>query len=460
MPKTLQKPKNAQEQPLISQYYKNSETEKLYRTYLEEFSELTSDAIKFYFRSARKGINFFKAYLFEEIRRRDLRIGGLCQTRKLSIQDDDWEITGENEERVNFILDNYKRINIQQVISDIVEAQLQGMSVFQLFYDTSGPRWLLSDMQLIPNYLILTPPLTDGIGFLDFTRMSVYALRAEASSERPNLPRIEIAPENYFEVYSFDGNEENGLLNGLIDGIIWGYFFKSYGLKDFSIFLERFAMPGIVGKYDPLMSKPDRDKLWQAVQNFGNLYKAMIPNTAALETVSDNQKQSSGTLYENYVKYWNDELSIRILGQAMTTDTGQGGSFAKANVGNIVREDINAGDRALVRQAMNALNKKLIDLNFATTAPGDYPVFSFKKDEELEIKLQKADLLVKLKQSGFEADAEEMSEAFGFALTKTSSLSTSNGGEFSEDVSKKKSDGSNRRRLIEEYLLDLWSSVQ
>lgn len=440
------------EQSLASVYFRNSETEKLHRYLVSEFNELSSEGIAFYFQAARKGINFFKAFLFDEIRRRDLRIGGICQTRKLCVQDDEWEIVGENETLVKFLQDQYSRVNIQQVVSDIVEAQLQGMGIFQLFWEISGGKYMLADASLIPNYLITTPPLSDGVGFIDFGRMSIYELRAQASSERPQIQRIELAPEYYHEVYSLDGNEENGLLNGLIDAMILGYLYKSYTVKDWAVFLERFATPGVVGSYDPLMNLVDRTNLKDAVFNFGNLFRALVPNTAKIETIGDMQKSASSDVYNVFTRYWNDELSIRVLGQAMTTDTGRGGSYAKALVGDYVREDIASGDRSLITTAMNSLGRKIIDINVADVAPTDYPKFQFKKDEELDIKLSKADLLVRLKSAGFEADEEEVTKAMGFTLTK-SVTPVPGDGTFAESATKKK-------QRIEAFLLDLWATLK
>ncbi|MBW7888386.1 MAG: DUF935 family protein [Bacteroidetes bacterium] len=440
-----------EQQSLSSAYSKNVETEKIFRAYTREFSALDADSIKFYFDAAQKGINFYKAFLFEEIRRRDLRIGSICQTRKLSVLDYEHTIEGDNEQHVEFIKENFARINFNQFLADIVEAQLQGMSVFQLFYDFIGTKQVLRDIALIPNYLIYNK---NGIRFIDFSKLSFYTLRAEVHAENPSLPFVELDPMYYFEAYSFDGNSENGLLNGLIDSIIWGYFFKSYGLKDWSVFLERFAMPSVIGKYDPLMSKPDRDTLTKAVNDFGNLFRATIPNTAEITVQGDANKMSAGTLYENYLKYWNDELSIRALGQAQTTDTSEGGSFAKAKVGNIVREDYMRGDKALIASVINAFIKKLIDLNFANI--GEYPVFTFLESEKLDYKLQKADLLVKLRTAGFEVEDEtELENVFGFKLIK--SAPPANSGPFpafAENLPKKK------KAQIENYLLELWSNAQ
>jgi phage gp29-like protein len=451
MAKTAQK----QALPLTSEYNRNTETERIYQLYAREFSTLSSDSIKTYFDAAQKGINFFKAFLFEEIRRRDLRIGGLCQTRKLSVLGSEWKVEAKTENGlVDFIQENFSRIDMSQFITDIVEAQLQGMSIFQLFYEIANGRQYLSDIRLVPNYLVYNK---NGIQFLDFSKMTVYDLRSQIYVEHPAFQFIPLDPMYYFETYSLDGNDENGLLNGLIDSAIWGYFFKSYGLKDWSVYLERFAMPSVIGEYDPLMSKPDRDTLTKCVNDFGNLMRATIPNTAKINIQSDMSKAND--LYERYMKFWNDELSIRILGQAMTTDTGQGGSFAKAQVGNWVREDIQRGDKALVTVAMNRLIKKIIDINFASVT--DYPVFSFVDEENIDYKIKKADLVVKLKQAGFDADENELKEIFGLTLTKSTAGGigvpaiggTNSQPAFAEAKPKKK-------QMIEDFLLDLWSSIQ
>lgn len=413
IPKNLPAGKVVQQEPLISQYYSNKDTEKLHDTYTREFSELTTENLRFYFLAARKGINFFKAFLFEEIRRRDLRIGGICETRKLSVLSNEWDIEGTNKEHVDFIKDNFSRVNIPQIMSDMVEAQLQGMSIFQLFYEILGNKMYLQNLSLIPNYLVYSK---GEIKFLDFSKINVYSLRGEAQSETPNLPLTELDPNYVYEVYSFDGNEENGLLNGIIDSIIYGFFFKSYGIKDYSMFVERFAIPGVVGEYDPLMSKTDRDQLWLAVQNFGNLFKAMIPNTAKLNTITDQNKAATSNVFAEYINYWDDSLSIRTLGEAMTTDTGDGGSFAKAKVGKDVSEDKKFADRILVKSAFDGLIKKLININYINVK--EYPQFVFQQEEDLSYKNSKADVLVKLKTAGWEADQEEIEETFEGKFTK------------------------------------------
>lgn len=450
--------KNGKDESLASTYFRNSETEKLYKIYTSEFSQLNDESLRFYFNAARKGINFFKAFLFEEIRRRDLRIGGLCQTRKLSMLSNNFEVkmpgldqAAQDDQLVDFVNDNFSRIKIKQFVSDIIEAQIQGMSVFQIFYTIEAGKYYLNDIILLSNYLIYynqSEDGGDGINFIDFNKVDSFELRVQASSERPNLPLINIDPIYYYPVYSFDGNEENGLLNGLIDGLIYGYFSKIYAVKDWAIFLERFAIPAVIGKYDPLMSKADRDALWNAINNFGNLFRAMIPNTAEVMALSDNSKGTSGSLFEQYVDYWNNELAIRVLGQPSTTETSSVGSYARAKVGKEISEDINRADIALVEEALNGLIKKIIDLNFESVS--QYPVVVFKKDENIDQKNILAEIILKLKQAGYELDENKVSEIFELTIRKSDAAQTP---AFAEDRTKK-------QKEIENLLLELWANAK
>lgn len=418
MAKTIKKDEPKILSSNITVYNQTSKLEDMFKGYISEFASLTSDNIKFYLQASRKGINFFKALLFEEIKRRDLRIAGLCQTRKLSVLAHDWTIEGSDNSLVEFVQYNLDKLNFEQLLSDFVEAQIQGYALFQLSYQIENSRYIVNEAELIPNHYTLF--INDQLELLAIDRISTYELRMQANNKNLYLPTLEVDPIYLFEAYAFEGYNLNGLLNGVLDSIIYGYFFKSYGLKDWSVYLERFATPGVVGRYDPLMSKQDRDTLWNAINNFGNLFRAIIPNTTDITAFGDANKTGSSQLYSDYIKFWNDELSIRILGQAMTTDTGQAGSYAKALVGDYVRQDIKAGDLALITRCVNELIKKIVDLNFANVK--DYPKFSFTTQEDIDNKLKKADLLIKLQSLGYQIDEEEIGEAFEFAEKKKRKL--------------------------------------
>lgn len=439
-------------------FVQKNNLEKLYKQYAQEFASLTSDNLKFYLEASRKGVNFFKGLLFEEIRRKDLRIDGLCQTRKLSVLSHDWKIECDDENLKDFIEQNVKGFQFDQFLCDMVEAQIQGLMLMQVSYELKLGKYYLKEVSQIPNYLTF---YNGENRVIDLSKITAQDIRMQAASDTPQLPLIEIDPLYLFESYSFDGNEDNGLLNGLIDSTVWGYFFKSYGLKDWSVYLERFATPGVIGKYDPLMNKTDRISLENAIKNFGNLFKAVIPNGSSIDLLNDANKLSSSSIYSEYIKFWNDELSIRYLGQAMTTDTGQGGSYAKALVGNYVRQDIKAGDLSLITQSVNELIKKIIDINYPNVQ--SYPTFSFTTAEDIDSKLKKADLILKLKQAGYELSEEDAGQMLDMELRQSStSLRTElqDDGQQPPDKNFSEVSPAKKKKLIDEYISEILAELK
>lgn len=415
----------------LNKYYIEVQNPKnLNRIYISEFSGLNPNNLHYYLDAARKGLNFWKSLLFEEIRRRDLRIGSVCQTRKLAVAKKKWKIdfrsdssvpeTMQNEQK-EFIYKNFDDINFVQFITDIVEAQIQGVSTFEITYKSDNNKYCLEDVCYNPNYLLLFNDLTNQYCYLDNEKADAMSLRSlgwNTSQDRIDVTKLQIEelnPLKILEVESLDGNAQNGLLNGCIDSLIWAFLFKNYGLKDWSIYVERFASPGVVGKYPSLMGKADKQKLFEAVRNWGNLFKATIPSDCTLELLTDDTKGSTTGLFREYVDYWDKNISIRVLGQSLTTDIGNVGSKAAAQTHDEVREDLVIADMVLVSYTVNKLIKTLINVNYPSVA--EYPKFEFEEEVSIEYKLKRSEIIKNLKVSGWTVSQEDIQEEFDLEVT-------------------------------------------
>ena len=345
--------------------------------YTEEFSGLAPGNLKYYMECSRKGINFWKSLLFEEIRRRDLRIGGVCQTRKLAVANKRWQIQGStNENAVGLVTRNFSNLNLTNLFTDIVESAIQGVSTFEIIYDISRAEEVyIHDILYVPNHLLLFDDINNQYRYLDINKADAMKLRNlgwNTLEDRINISEISlenIEALKILEVHSLDGNAQNGFLNGCIDSLIWAFLFKNYGLKDWSVYIERFATPSVIAKYPPLMSKTDKEMLMNAVRNFGHLFKAVIPDTAVIEFGSDQTKSQTSDTFERYIDFWNTEISIRVLGQTGTTNKLDKGSYGAIEALEAVRNDIMRADMMIVEGAMNELIKRLCTLNGLDESP-------------------------------------------------------------------------------------------
>jgi len=364
-----------------SQVIPSSNIQNIYSLYTTEFASLNISNLKYYLESSRKGLNFWKSLLFEYIRRIDLRISAVCQTRKLSVLGRNYSVECNDGEIKNFAERTLQNISgIENLFTDIVESSIQGLSIFEINYKLCDDKILIDSLRRIQNHLIVYDDLSEQYFILDSNKTSAVNLRLSTSGindrvDITNLPLLNIPEEKIIEVHSFDGDNPNGFLNGCIDSLVLGYFFKSYSLKDWQVFIEKFASPTVIGKYSTL-NQHDKNSLMQAIQNLKNSASAVIPDEAEIIFRGDENKGEGSAVFNSNIDFWNNEITIRVLGQNLTTSLDGSGSYAAAKVHNVVREDIIKSDLRLIENTMNKLLKKVIDLNFAEV--NDYPKFIFK----------------------------------------------------------------------------------
>lgn len=403
---------------------------KIYNLYTSEFSGLIPDLVHYYFETARRGVNFWKSLLFEEIRRRDLQIGGVCQTRKLAVANKEWEIEFEKDSKVpeamqeevkKFIKDIFKKVKVVNFFTDVVEAQLQGVSTFEIDWDVVMNKLIPIKLRYIPNHLLAYDDIADQYKYLDVVNADAVKLRGlgwNTMNDRINLEGLvipEVHPMKILEVHSLDGNAQNGFLNGCIDALIWAYLFKSYGLKDWSVYIERFAIPAIVGKFPTLSNTSDKNAFINAINNYGNLFKMTVPKEYDIALLDDKGKGSSVDAFERFVDgYWDKKIAIRVLGQSLTTGTDGKGSYALGKVHDTVREDIMIADMMLVKDTVNELIGRVLELNYSGLQ--DFPEFKFKKEKDIDYKKTRSDIMKNISDTGYTVSKEDIQEEFDFTV--------------------------------------------
>lgn len=397
-----------------------------YGLYSQEFSSLNIDNLKYYFESARLGMNFWKALLFEEIRKRDLHIGGVLQTRKRSIMSKlrnrgiEQLISSDWTEGNDFIVRTFSQSSLKfsNFLSDIIEAEIQGVSIFEKIFEYTEGKLYLKEIPMIPAHLLLYDDINDCYKFVDAAGNDAMLMRTEGSvhlQDRIDISRIstvEIIPEKLLEVHSLDGNSQNGFLNGFTDALMWCYFFKTFSLKDWSIFLELYAMPARIGKYDSLMSnRKDLADFTKAVENFGSMYWAVISKDNSIDLV-DSNKTASSQVYDDFINYWDTKASIRVLGNNITTEVQKYGSNSAVMGAKLISDEIADSDILLVEGAVNTLIEDLIRLNFAN--PPEIPKFAFPMEKSLTDLETKSRIYVNLNSIGYRPGKEQIQEDYGF----------------------------------------------
>ena len=108
---------------------------------------------------------------------------------------------------------------------------------------------------------------------------------------------------------------------------------------------------------------------------------AVINNDEVIELVASTFSASAESLHSDLIEASNGEISKAVLGQTLTTEAGQKGSYSLGQVHAEVRADLVAQDKRLVTTAFNLLFKWVTELNLPGAKP---PKFRFFEEENVQ----------------------------------------------------------------------------
>ena len=171
----------------------------------------------------------------------------------------------------------------------------------------------------------------------------------------------EVLPERKFITFTY-GDSDNPYGKGLGQSLWWPVWFKKNGIKFWMIFLEKFGMPTVVGKYPPGTLPEKQKELLEAIEAIQTDTGIKIPDNMALEFLEASR---TGTVtHEQLCEYMDKQISKRVLGQTATTEGTPGKLGNETSQSDTQQENIEA-DADLLDACLNdTLIKWIVDFNF------------------------------------------------------------------------------------------------
>lgn len=150
------------------------------------------------------------------------------------------------------------------------------------------------------------------------------------------------------------------------------YVFYAYALNHWAQFVETYGKPPRIGKYDPMSTPKEVEVLKSAVKALGTDQAAIISKNTEIEFKDFVGKDSSRTLYESLCAFVTSRVTNAILGQTLTTEQGETGTYAQARVHDAVQEDIVDSDLTDFSEFVNTILRYANAINFAGPDPDVY----------------------------------------------------------------------------------------
>ncbi|MFN3313272.1 MAG: DUF935 family protein, partial [Hyphomonas sp.] len=197
-------------------------------------------------------------------------------------------------------------------------------------------------------------------------------------------------PERKFIVHrhGVKGNNPYGL--GLGTRLFWPVLFKREGIAFWVHFLEKFAGPTVVGKTPYGMLTDEQTKLMNTLVAARTASAITVPIGTDIEFLEASR--SGSVSYEQFLAYWDRQISICTTGETLTSQVGESGSRALGEVHQEVLDLLVDSDGDLLSDTLREqLLAWIVDYNVPGAAvPSVWRVRSKNEMAEAETRTVKA----------------------------------------------------------------------
>lgn len=307
------------------------------------------------------------------------------QTRQLALLSKPFEITPaiENDpdaERIaGFVKDALSWIDGWYLsLSELLDAILYGFEVSEIIWTVeNGQVWIdrikgrpHRNFYFDPDLRLKIVPVTEYYG--------------------------DVVPDRKFVLATYNPRRNNPYGKGLGSIVYWPTWFDACVIKFGLMFAEKYGAPTSVVKYRAGASDEQQKKALEVVDAIQNESGVAIPDWMQIDLL---EAQRSGTInvYQYLTGLCEARISKVILGQTLTTDQGDTGSYALGAVHNKVRQDIIEADGLWLDGVINStIIRWLVDFNFGVDVPAPIYRTLTEPPEDLKGRMDVDEKLVKI----------------------------------------------------------------
>ena len=211
-------------------------------------------------------------------------------------------------------------------------------------------------------------------------------------------------PIDDFPDMLFVGSERDlGIYAELLPAVLY----KRGDMSDWAQFCNIFGMPVREYTYDAGDEEARRRVIDDARRQGANA-AYIHPKESELKLVEAGNKTGSSDLYRTFAEYWDSKMSIRVLGNTLTTDAKSTGTQALGSVHKEEEDEMNSDDRDFILDILN-YDMRPIFASLGFNVEGGEFVYA-KKDKINPA--QQIDIVQKLSSMGLPIDDDYLYETF------------------------------------------------
>ncbi len=213
--------------------------------------------------------------------------------------------------------------------------------------------------------------------------------------------------------------------DGLLRASVLLYVAQNLSFKDWLIYSQIAGMPVRVARYEPGTPEPDKSELLKMLTRLGTDAVAAFSKNVEMDFL---ESKGGDKPYLPLQDYCNTEITILWLGQHLTTDMGNTGSRAAAEVHDRVREDLLVDD---INDEADTLRRDVLKPIVQARFGDDVPVPHFRRSlvQSVDTKVLAETLAVAVNDLGLSIPLPWLHQALGIPQAQSGETTVSREGQ-------------------------------
>lgn len=370
-------------------------------------------------RSAQQGVAVSYMDLLDEIRTTDGHLQSVLFKREIAVAGVPWEIradvgvkkTKKNDRIVRVVSDALSECkNFCNSLAHLLGATYYGRTAVEFQWSRTGVGFVPVEAKEIHARRL-------NYGIQDFVLRlypdGVSAHNVGSGTPLESITKGRVVAHTPRVVGTYPTRE------GLGQIAIWYCLFKRWTTRDWLAFAEMVGRPARVGtfgtgkrqdKSDGLPEATNEDKalLIEALDNWSSSNSVALPDTVRMQLIDNTA--SNGELHNKLATYCNEEISKAVLGETLTTESGNRGARSLGEVHNAQRIAIAKWDSLCLSETIRQqLIAPIVEYNFGSSAPIPHIVFAVEPESDLT---QLANRFETLSRAGVEISQSYVRDLF------------------------------------------------
>ncbi len=298
--------------------------------------------------------------LLAEVEARDGHFGGVLETRRRALTRLAWRAVAKTDDVAEVEIAEAVQRDIldapwfKPLVRSMLDALVKGWSVCSITWAT-GDVWKPSEVRWVDPVMTAVDPADDQ-------RLMWRVPKAETQLE---------AIEPYTAVVHAASDPSGPLYRrGLGRALAILYSAKRLGFQCWQTFVELYGVARPVATYTDALTDDELGKLQADLDGWQHAGWLTKPHGVTLDFPEPTRDSTGTPPHESLARWCDEQASKRIVGQTLTSDSGQNGSRALGAVHERVAEVIVEGDAGdIAATVMRDLVEPYVRLNYGMDAP-------------------------------------------------------------------------------------------